>query len=294
MVIAFTESRFQQLIILLEEMDQHGRRIVVLGANGMLGRMVCLWFRSRGWLVESITARFDLEVSQREAFLSEALQWEDSVIVNCIGQIPQTQPSTESYFWANSVLPLSLRARLRETQILVHASTDCVFSGSLDPLEMYKKEDKPDETHPYGWSKRLGEVALLGSTNCLCIRVSIIGIRPGLEKPRGLLDWFLSQPAGAVLNGFEDHWWNGITVLEWCKQVELLLACSTKSGFIHLGTKQVHTKADMLRMFAKVFSRDIGVVGTKTGNPLNKCLEPDIVCSALDIQLEELKEFEKL
>jgi dTDP-4-dehydrorhamnose reductase len=45
------------------------------------------------------------------------------------------------------------------------------------------------------------------------IRVSIIGHE--LSSNYSLLDWFLNSDG--TVNGYDDHYWNGVTTLAWAK-----------------------------------------------------------------------------
>ena len=67
---------------------------------------------------------------------------------------------------------------------LVHVSTDCVFSGARDAHEA----DFADANDLYGRSKYLGEVDYL---NAVTLRTSIIGHE--LASAHGLVGWFPSQ-----------------------------------------------------------------------------------------------------
>ena len=179
------------------------------------------------------------------------------------------------------------------SQTLVQPSTDCVFSGGKG--EPYALEDIPDAEDDYGWSKRLGEVALVHRKNTLIPRVSIIGPDANIQ-PKGLLGWFLNQPNGAELKGFSNHLWNGITTLEWCRLIERELSdpeLATRSKLFQAGTKEHHTKLDMLHLFQNVFGTTYTIVPFETDEPVDRRLHPNVFCKSLREQMEDLKKVEK-
>jgi dTDP-4-dehydrorhamnose reductase len=148
----------------------------------------------------------------------------------------------------------------------------------------------PDATDDYGWSKRLGETALLSRNNTVIFRVSIIGPECG-GNPKGLLGWFLSQPPGSKLRGYINHLWNGITTLEWCRQAEDYLIRHDEGSpcrIVQLGTAEAHTKYEILRMFQEVYGTDFEISEFATEESVDKRLVPDIVSKPLVEQLLDL------
>lgn len=255
-------------------MNINNHKIIVLGPNGMLGQMVSRYFEDKGYEVVKVTDRFTPET--KFAF-TDKLKQPDAVVINCIGKIKQKTTNFEELLWANASLPLILNQELPGEQLLVHPSTDCVFDGKQGAP--YKQDDLPDARDDYGYSKRLGEVALLSRKNTLIPRVSIIG-PDQCEHPKGLLGWFLTHPAGSALKGFTDHYWNGITTLEWCIQVETYLKAHFEPGsaaqLLQFGTGDYHTKNDMLQEFQDVYDTTFAIEPVETGNPVDRRLVPDI------------------
>ena len=121
------------------------------------------------------------------------------------------QKSEEAFdlLWANSILPLSLARSLKSSHILIQPSTDCVFDGHNNIP--YNILDTHTASDVYGWSKSLGETAISGRLNSLIIRGTIKRYN---KSNKGLLAWFLNNPSSNTLNGFTNHFWNGITTLE--------------------------------------------------------------------------------
>lgn len=265
------------------------RPIVVLGANGMLGQMVSSYFGNKGFTIHKISYRFDNE--QRNNFIKEVQKYPDAIVINCIGKIRQKTQDDDLLLWANSLLPLALKTHLPHTQTIVHPSTDCVFSGNTQ--QPYKHNDTPDAIDTYGWSKYLGEKALLDRKNTIIYRVSIIG--PDNSKTgKGLLSWFLNNPPKATLNGYTNHYWNGITTLEWCKRIEQLLKTENLKNstvFETGGTLEHYSKYEMLKIFQDCYSTNFKILPFETVDGVDRRIIPTIVSYDLNQQLQDLKEY---
>lgn len=261
--------------------------ILVLGHRGMLGHVAAAFFREKGFDVATTEARYDPE--HPDSFLRAVRDVSPWVVINAIGLIKQRSTDRRDLLDLNAVLPLQLRLALDPDVLLIQPSTDCVFSGRKGRRSV---AEPPDATDAYGLSKAMGEyVARYPAT--VVVRCSIIGPELG-AKPAGLLGWFLSQPEGAVLTGFANHSWNGITTLEWCNLVSEIISRfgsqpePTPGDLVQPGTERVYSKAEMLHLFAREFNRPVRIEDGSVGEPVDRSLEPTLVCKPLPEQLREL------
>jgi dTDP-4-dehydrorhamnose reductase len=265
------------------------KRIIILGANGMLGQMVKFYFESKGYSIIVHDVRFNEQTIFN--FVQELNNYDSGIVINCIGRIKQKSDLPYDLFLSNTLLPLEMSRSLDEKHLLIHPSTDCVFNGSK--ITPYNINDRHDANDIYGISKSLGERSIAGKKNSIIVRVSIVGLDNLSNK--GLLGWFLSQPTGTTLKGFINHKWNGITTLEWCKQIENLLEkrISQKNGtkLIQLGTKKVYSKYDMLICFQKVFGTNYNILEFEDKLSINRSLKPNLISNDLEIQLTEMRDF---
>lgn len=266
------------------------KHIILLGSGGMLGQMVSQYF-AKGYDITTIRERCDFTASCPA--LAAVAEAGDGFVINCIGRIKQKEATRQELYDANAILPAQLVERLKPGQFLVQPSTDCVFSGASKTP--YAWNDACDAIDDYGYSKRLGEVALLNKAQATVVRVSIIGPDRSSPQPKGLLGWFLSQPKGAQLKGFSNHFWNGITTLEWCKQVERLVIGNPPSWagkILQIGTAEHHSKLDMLRMFQDIYGTGFNILPHETIDGINRCLVPMEVTPSLNQQVEELRAYQ--
>ena len=261
------------------------RDYLILGHRGMLGQMVFRYFKKKGNKVHINPYRFN--ESERNSFLATCLEYPNAIVVNCIGKIKQKTEDANELLWANALLPLALKDHLLPTQTLIQPSTDCVFNGEKG--EPYTLNHKPNAIDTYGWSKYLGEIAIKDRPNTLVMRVSIIGPDQNTEG-KGLLAWFLSNAKGTSLKGFSNHLWNGITTLEWCKQLETLLekTNSDQSYFFQLGTEKSYSKYEMLLLFQEYFNTDYRIETFETDKSIDRRLVPTVISKGLEEQLKDL------
>lgn len=186
-----------------------GQAVFVAGHRGMLGHVVARHLTEAGFEVRTSDARYS--GTGIDPLIAAARDSEAPYVVNCIGRIWQKSMDPTDLFRANALLPIHLAQRLHREQHLFHASTDCVFAGTRGG---YAVDDEPDADDEYGVSKQLGE-GVAHWPNVTVLRVSIVG--PELGGGHGLLGWFLKQPTDRPVNGFVNHFWNGITTLEWAR-----------------------------------------------------------------------------
>ena len=183
--------------------------VFVAGHHGMLGHVVARHLTEAGYEVSTCDVRY--AGTGADPLVAAARASDARYVVNCIGRIWQKSMDSADLFRANALLPIHLAQRLRRDQHLFHASTDCVFAGTRGS---YAVTDEPDADDEYGVSKQLGE-GVAKWPNVSVLRVSIVG--PDLGGGHGLLGWFLKQPEDRPVNGFVNHFWNGITTLEWAR-----------------------------------------------------------------------------
>lgn len=258
-------------------------RIFVLGHRGMLGHLVVAFLRQSGH--EVVTSDHRYGGTGKEPLLEAVRQSGCPWVINALGAIPQKVEDAGTLFRANMQLPLHLLEYLGDGQRLIHASSDCVFAGRKGG---YHTSDFKDAENAYGLSKALGEAVAL-DPRVHCLRVSIIG--PDLGGGRGLLAWFLQQQG--TVNGYTNHFWNGITTLEWAKAaLDIINGTSTiPPGVTQLGVAEIVSKYDLLQLFAEVWGTGVEVRATSTPETVDRTLVPDVPSQALREQLVELREW---
>lgn len=260
------------------------RNAYVLGSKGMLGSMVVGYLSNQeNWNVHEYYR--GSEKNSLSEFLSQIDDNIENVVFNCIGGIPQKSLKLEKLYESNLNIVAQLIRYIGKNIVIVHPSTDCVFSG--DKKGAYNINDTEYSLDHYGISKRAAEALLLRRPNTLIIRTSIIGKG---TNDKGLLSWVMENTDKKIY-GYVNHFWNGLTTLEWIKQALLnvdTVVGSNQQKLVQLGTNESYTKAELIMKISSIFGLNIDVI------PMEKefrslVLESDYLIKPLDEQLMELK-----
>lgn len=258
-------------------------KILVLGHKGMLGNAVYKYFSEQPdrFSLLTLNDRWDTEEFKNNMTLQEA-----DYIINCIGLIPQKKPLAEEYKKINIDLPIFLETLNKK---IVHPSTDCEFLGNISLQDLYTKESIRDADDAYGKSKADISKRIENTfKNTKIIRTSIIGHEE--QTSLSLLDWFLS--AENSVNGYSNHYWNGITTLEWAKRCEELINNWDAFDILtQYGTIPIRSKYDLLQDIKRIYKKDIEIKPFETPTLVNKCLKSDRDIKSMTEQLIELKAF---
>ncbi|HEY0948504.1 MAG TPA: sugar nucleotide-binding protein [Candidatus Paceibacterota bacterium] len=254
-------------------------RVLILGHRGMLGDAVFRHLDSYAD-IECVTtsARWP-----DEAFKEAVLGSSADYIVNAIGKIPQKGGTASDYETLNVALPLFLDS---VGSRVIHPSTDCEFLGTIPPGERYEKDASRDAADAYGRSKAKASAWIEEhGSHTKIIRTSIIGHESGTAL--SLLDWFLASEG--TVRGYSNHYWNGITTLQWAKQALMLIRdWDAYPRLTQIASPECMSKHDVLRIVAKVYGKEISLEPFETPETVNKCLVSDAVLPPLKVQLQDL------
>ena len=261
-------------------------RILILGSRGMLGSICTQYFSNTKHKVETFDRQFSFE--NYDQYLMDFKSYSPEIIINCIGKIKQKTDSFSDLMSVNAILPNLIALHKPEESILIQPSTDCVFSGDLKN-EFYKFDDLKDAKDIYGMSKFFGESVLSNRQDVLILRGSIIGLVK--DKSSSLMDWFLGHSDGDTVNGYQNHYWNGITTLQWCKSLDLIIEDGSfrSGGLLQFGTEHPHSKYDLLNKINTAFERSININPLSTEEDINRCLKSNYLhkIPSIEKQLEE-------
>ncbi len=245
-------------------------RILILGANGMLGHEVARLFRDdpevyalmRGDF--SAVQGYDIFHKQRticgvdvgdQSRLQRILkEIAPGAVINCVGIVKQVADAHDAVksIEINSLFPHRLSVLCAANKCrLIHISTDCVFSGAKGN---YREEDNPDPVDLYGRSKLLGEVT---EGDALTIRTSMIGLE--LSSQHGLLEWFLSRK-GTEVKGYRKAIFSGFTTRALSGILkDVLFRYPALKGLYHVSSSPIN-KFDLLTLIRDKTGIDIKIV----------------------------------
>lgn len=207
------------------------QKIFVFGKSGMLGRYVYTYLKEKGYNVVGV-GRTDVDASNYSTMLHKYVEnnmSEGDVVINCMGTIkPRVDELGDiNAIKVNSLFPRELANLCEQYGVkLIHPTTDCVYTGSKGD---YNENDPYDVSDVYGMTKALGE-----PSNCTVIRTSIIGEEVG--QGRSLVEWVKGNKGGKT-NGYLNHYWNGVTCLQFAKIIETMIS----DNLFWVGTKHLHS-----------------------------------------------------
>lgn len=177
-------------------------------------------------------------------------------IINCIGvikpHIQENNPhSVLNAINVNSIFPYKIsEATEKNKKIKIfQIATDCVYSGNSQLP--YFEDCKHDASDVYGKTKSLGEV---NKKNFYNIRASIIGRE--MYKKRSLFEWFVNLNKNSSINGFVNHYWNGITTMSFALCIKAIIEKNIKiPNNLHLLPANKLNKYQLLFFFKKHIKR---------------------------------------
>lgn len=235
-------------------------KVFILGSTGMLGKYVTKYLNQFYDVVEVnrnlVDASTITQTELRSVLCDKLGLKKDDVIINCMGTIkPRVDElGDRKAIMVNSIFPRTLADVAEDLGAhMIHPTTDCVYLGLKGS---YDENDKYDVHDVYGMSKALGE-----PSNCTVVRTSIIGEEVG--QTRSLVEWIKSNANNTVF-GFTNHFWNGVTCLQFAKICQKIIE---RDNFWK-GIKHVHsntlTKKELVETISEVYGLNITVTPKET------------------------------
>jgi len=243
---------------------ESGTKILIIGADGMLGHKVYeqlsknfseVYFTSkRSYRKKNKYFIKNINILNIKKIINLIKKIKPNYVINCVGVIKQKlqNKKNKDLFLVNTKFPIILD---QYSKILnyrhIHFSTDCVFDGAKGN---YTELCKPNAKDDYGISKLKAEKIV--KKNSLVIRTSIIGHEKNQSK-KSLLNWFLSQKKNCV--GFKKAYFSGVTTLELSNVIlHLIKKKKFESGLFNLSGKKI-TKFTLLKLIKKKYKKNIEI-----------------------------------
>jgi len=265
--------------------------IILFGSTGMLGN----------YIVNVLNKKYNLICISREEYdiyngnykeLKEIIKTNnkdgESLVINCAGAIPQRYCEFKYLFKLNTWFPNMLSKICNKIGIkLIHITTDCVYNGKKGK---YNEKDFHTETNMYGRSKSIGE-----PRNCCIIRTSIIGEEN--KNKKSLIEWLKSE-TGKEINGYVNHYWNGVTCYQLSKIIKYMIEQNLYwHGIRHIFTPLKYTKYNLCVLINNIYDLNIKINKTTTSKNIDRTLstnyEENKIFKIPDLtkQILEQKEF---
>lgn len=268
------------------------KKILLFGSSGMLGRYVFSVLRKQYEVICINRNDFNIFTDKWEKLsnlIGERLSNND-VIINCAGIIPQkhtTDNNLDLYIRVNTLFPHKISEIAKKHNCkFIHITTDCVFDGTKGS---YTVDDKHSATNIYGVSKSLGE-----PDEATIIRTSIIGEE--LQGKKSLIEWIISSK-NKTINGFTNHYWNGITCLTLANIIKTIIAENLFwNGVKHIFSPSTVTKYDLCNYINEIYGLNINIKPVEAEISKNLSLNgPTIfIIDSIYQQIREQKDYKIL
>jgi len=207
-------------------------RVLVLGVNGRLGRVLTCRLKQAGQLVASL-GRNELDLAIPQAIPAELAPWDFDWIINAAGTTDvdacEREPKLAMLINATSTQALAEVCAARGAR-LIQISTDYVFSGS--ERHLLTETDLAEPVSIYGSSKRAGEIAALEANPAnIVARVSwLFGGEKASFPDRVVTSALAGEPVRAV----NDKWACPTYAEDLVDWLHWLVQDGTHQGLIHL------------------------------------------------------------
>ena len=190
------------------------KKILVIGSSGMLGHIVVMYLRERGYIVNDISFhnKMDkdtilLNVTDENTIQVFLKNKKFDYIINCAALlVNDSNLNKVEAIKINALFPHWLERFYSNTDTkIIQVSTAGVFYGDKAP---YYEDDRSDAISFYGKTKSLGELC---NEKDLTIRSDYFG--PDIKSSgKSLFNWALQQKE--KVNGYSRVYINGVTSLE--------------------------------------------------------------------------------
>jgi len=233
--------------------------VLVFGASGMIGSEVSAYFQERGLSVCAPAS---------DEFTDDNLKWrkpnrqkletlidlkKPGIVFNFSGKTRHRIIHKEDEVDAilvNVLFSTMLDEIANKKSIPIFTiATDCVFSGNEGSYDEYSAKDGDDI---YAITKIAGEESTIATNH---LRVSVVGL--GNKNGGSLAEWFYNLPINSKINGYTNHYWNGVPSKTLGKVLHEIYRNKIEiPKNFHLATEGKLSKLQILYIFRDLFKRE--------------------------------------
>ena len=233
-------------------------KVIVFGANGLLGSSLCPYLDSAGYHVfsagRSEKLDFTLDVLNVDSVkqLFDAVRPDHAINLIAATNVDQCEADATMATKANTLIPAAISRAATASDAknihLVQISTDQVYEGIGDHVE----EDVAP-VNVYGLSKLAGEL-MMDQKRTAVLRTNFYG-RSALSARPGFSDWVISTLTDGKDNTlFKDVRFSALHISSLCLIIQKALT-SKLSGTYNVGCRDGISKAD----FALTLGAELGL-----------------------------------
>lgn len=247
-------------------------QVIITGASGLLGSQLARTFKDKKYEVlavfnqkpELMTSGMEMvkcDISSRDEVMSLKNRIKaSSLIIHCAAitdvdlcEKDKSLCSSVNIEGTKNICELAKKTKSK----LIYISTSSVFDGKAGN---YKETNKPNPVNYYNFSKVEGEKAVLKYEKGIAIRMIHLGLHLANRKPASFFEWLVdSFKNNRDINLFNDVRVNPLSVSTMARLI-LKVPAVMDRGLIHLGSRNVVSKADIGREVMKFFPKYSGKV----------------------------------
>jgi len=248
------------------------RELFLTGATGRLGKTVQREFIGT-WIIHpcSTSRGDDLRRKVPEAILSEHTDF----VLNCAALSSRNGCVSDplSAFQLNSLWPAKLADFCAAAGTrMVHISTDLVYGGGIPP---YTEKSPAVPRSLYGWTKLLGDIAVLRRNPCACVvRTSVLVGEAGAPTTTFSEDILSGRATRFHVDSFRNH-----TDISLFAQYLSRCLFSSQSGLILAAAPYSMSRAAYAYSLIK---NDIELIPTPSSIPRDLSLKPSEAIGPFD------------
>jgi dTDP-4-dehydrorhamnose reductase len=242
-------------------------RILVTGANGLLGQKLVTLLNQKNEVYTIATARsplvqpllngefHKLDITQQAEVNAVISKTKPDVIIHtaAMTQVDQCETEQEACILNNvTAVEYLVQACSKNKIRLIHISTDFIFDGSHGPLN---ESEEPNPVNFYGESKLKAE-QLIRSSNidwCILRTVLVYGVTTDMSRSNIVLWVKKSLEEGKKINVVNDQW-RTPTLAEDLAMGCYLAALKNATGIYNISGKDFITPYDIAIQTADFFS----------------------------------------
>ncbi len=275
------------------------KRILICGANGLLGQRLALMLSSqteyevlhtshhRSFVFDNRLLDYtQLDITRKSDVKSLVSSFHPDVIMNAAAatNVDWCETHREEAWKVNVVgVEHLIEAARKVGARLIHVSTDYVFDGKSGP---YKEDDRPNPLSYYGKSKLAAENALRISDIPYAIVRTIVVYGAGINVKENFPLWvFNSLRAGKRIRCVEDQISNPTSVNDLAFAVLKIFELN-KTGIYHVCGSERLSRYEFARRVAEVFELDPELIERARTSDLQQIAPRPMVTGFITLKAE--------
>ena len=272
-------------------------KVLVTGARGLLGATLMHLLPSLGFDVKALAA----DVRDQERVESEAtaaavgVNWIVHAAAKTDVAACERNPADAFAVNADGCKNIVNAANALAARV-IYISTASIFSGDFGN---YRETDRPAPCNVYDQTKLKGERHILDYERGLVLRLNLIGVHPNGSRGKNFFEWLVDAfCTDRDVKLFDDVFINPLSNWSAAVQIAAIMTKELDERVLHIGSKDVLSKAMIGKLAAKRFPNyrggittgSVDAVADNVSRPKQMWLNADYASARLSIKMPTLAE----